>query len=98
MKASTEEPKLHDHSQMKKTTLIISLSHVSRSGTYMLVSEQSVLIISVLDAGGTVRRKDPSDFDKGKIVMSRRLGRSISETARLVDCSLINSGPSKDKP
>ncbi|GBM90766.1 hypothetical protein AVEN_188988-1 [Araneus ventricosus] len=30
---------------------------------------------------------DLSEFDKGKIVMARRLGTSISETARLVVCS-----------
>lgn len=30
---------------------------------------------------------DLSDFDKGQIVMARRLGTSISETARLVGCS-----------
>ncbi|XP_023687729.1 acidic leucine-rich nuclear phosphoprotein 32 family member E isoform X1 [Paramormyrops kingsleyae] len=31
--------------------------------------------------------EDLSDFDKGQIVMARRLGQSISETARLVGCS-----------
>ncbi|GFU99535.1 HTH_Tnp_Tc3_2 domain-containing protein [Trichonephila clavipes] len=30
---------------------------------------------------------DLSDFDRGQIVMARRLGTSISETARLVSCS-----------
>ncbi|GFW30252.1 transposable element Tc1 transposase [Trichonephila clavipes] len=30
---------------------------------------------------------DLSDFDRGQIVMARRLGTSISETARLMDCS-----------
>ncbi|GFU73884.1 transposable element Tcb1 transposase [Trichonephila clavipes] len=30
---------------------------------------------------------DLSDFDRGQIVMARRLGTSISETARLVVCS-----------
>ncbi|GFW75448.1 transposable element Tc1 transposase [Trichonephila clavipes] len=30
---------------------------------------------------------DLSDFDRGQIVMARRLGTSISETARLVGCS-----------
>ncbi|GFT39380.1 transposable element Tcb1 transposase [Trichonephila clavipes] len=30
---------------------------------------------------------DLSDFDKGQIVMARRLGTSISETTRLVSCS-----------
>ena len=33
------------------------------------------------------RSKDLSDFDKGQIVTARRLGQSISETARLVGCS-----------
>ncbi|GBO43741.1 hypothetical protein AVEN_88228-1 [Araneus ventricosus] len=30
---------------------------------------------------------DPSKFDRGQIVMTRRLGTSITETARLVGCS-----------
>lgn len=30
---------------------------------------------------------DLSEFDRGQIVMARRLGTSISETARLVGCS-----------
>ncbi|GFT02692.1 transposable element Tcb1 transposase [Trichonephila clavipes] len=30
---------------------------------------------------------DLSDFDRGQIVMARRLGTSISETARLLGCS-----------
>ena len=34
-----------------------------------------------------VKRKDVSDFDKGQIVMSTRLGQSISRTAALVGCS-----------
>ena len=33
------------------------------------------------------KRKDVSDFDKGQIVMARRLGQSISKTAALVGCS-----------
>lgn len=33
------------------------------------------------------KRKDLSDFDRGQIVMARRLGQSISETAQLVGCS-----------
>ena len=33
------------------------------------------------------RSKDLSGFEKGQIVMARRLGQSISETARLVGCS-----------
>lgn len=33
------------------------------------------------------KSKDLSDFDKGQIVMARRLGQSISQTAALVGCS-----------
>ncbi|ROL51966.1 hypothetical protein DPX16_19485 [Anabarilius grahami] len=33
------------------------------------------------------KRKDLSKFDKGQIVMARRLGQSISKTAALVGCS-----------
>ncbi|XP_072512438.1 putative high mobility group protein B1-like 1 [Salminus brasiliensis] len=33
------------------------------------------------------KAKDLSDFDKGQIVMARRLGQSISQTAGLVGCS-----------
>ncbi|CAI5647008.1 unnamed protein product [Oreochromis niloticus] len=33
------------------------------------------------------KRKDLTDFDKGQIVMARRLGQSISKTAALVGCS-----------
>uniref|UniRef100_A0A3Q1K3H4 Uncharacterized protein n=1 Tax=Anabas testudineus TaxID=64144 RepID=A0A3Q1K3H4_ANATE len=33
------------------------------------------------------KSKDLSDFDKGQIVMARRLGQSISQTAGLVGCS-----------
>ena len=50
-------------------------------------SEQSVLEVDVLDAGEMGRSKDLSNFDKGQIVMARRLGQSIFETARLVGCS-----------
>ncbi|ROL50368.1 hypothetical protein DPX16_19894 [Anabarilius grahami] len=32
-------------------------------------------------------RKDLNEFDKGQIVMARRLGQSISKTAALVGCS-----------
>ncbi|MBN3309882.1 CENNB protein, partial [Amia calva] len=32
------------------------------------------------------KRKDLSDFDKGQIVMARRLGQSISKTAALLGC------------
>lgn len=31
--------------------------------------------------------KDLSDFERGQIVMARRLGQSISQTAKLVGCS-----------
>ena len=41
----------------------------------------------MLDVGEIGRSKDLSDFDTGQIVMARRLGQSISETARLVGCS-----------
>jgi len=33
------------------------------------------------------KRKDLREFDKGQIVMARRLGQSISKTAALVGCS-----------
>ncbi|ROL52454.1 hypothetical protein DPX16_6138 [Anabarilius grahami] len=33
------------------------------------------------------KRKDLSEFDKGQIVMARRLGQSISKNAALVGCS-----------
>ncbi|KAM9476718.1 uncharacterized protein Hap1MRO34_009737 isoform 1-T6 [Clarias gariepinus] len=33
------------------------------------------------------KRKDLNDFEKGQIVMARRLGQSISQTAGLVGCS-----------
>ncbi|ROJ94863.1 hypothetical protein DPX16_8067 [Anabarilius grahami] len=33
------------------------------------------------------KRKDLSEFDKGQIVMARRLGQNISKTAALVGCS-----------
>ncbi|ROL49674.1 hypothetical protein DPX16_16000 [Anabarilius grahami] len=33
------------------------------------------------------KRKDLIAFDKGQIVMARRLGQSISKTAALVGCS-----------
>ncbi|ROL53358.1 hypothetical protein DPX16_20468 [Anabarilius grahami] len=33
------------------------------------------------------KRKDLSEFDKGQIMMARRLGQSISKTAALVGCS-----------
>jgi hypothetical protein len=30
---------------------------------------------------------DLSDFDKGQIVLARRLGKSVLETAKIVGCS-----------
>ena len=33
------------------------------------------------------KHKDLSEFDKGQIVMARRLGHSISKTAALMGCS-----------
>ena len=44
-------------------------------------------ILGIKWAGEMGRNKDLSDFDKGQIVMTRRLGQSIPETARLVGCS-----------
>ena len=45
--------------------------------------------------------KDLSKFDKGQIVMARRLGQSISDTAALVGCSRsavsIKNGPRKEQ-
>ncbi|KAK3517496.1 hypothetical protein QTP70_012575 [Hemibagrus guttatus] len=46
-----------------------------------------MLIIDVLEAGKMGKRKDLSEFDKGQIVMTRRLDQSISKTAALVGCS-----------
>ena len=49
------------------------------------------------------KRKDLSEFDKGQIVMVRRLGQSISKTAALwgvpgLQWSVsIKSGPSKEQ-
>jgi len=47
---------------------------------------RKVLVINMLDAREMGKNKDLSDFDKGQIDMARRLGQSISETARLVGC------------
>ncbi|KAK3526719.1 hypothetical protein QTP70_032131, partial [Hemibagrus guttatus] len=38
-------------------------------------------------SGKMGKRKDLSEFDKGQIVMARRLDQSISKTAALVGCS-----------
>ncbi|KAK3536844.1 hypothetical protein QTP86_027040, partial [Hemibagrus guttatus] len=46
-----------------------------------------VLKIDVLEAGKMDKRKDLSEFDKGQIVMARRLDQSIPKTAALVACS-----------
>lgn len=46
-----------------------------------------VLTINMLDAGEKGQEKDLSNFDKGQIVVSRRLGESTSETSKLVGCS-----------
>lgn len=46
-----------------------------------MASKQAVFIGNELDAGDMGKRKDMSDFDKGEIVMARRLGWSISEMA-----------------
>lgn len=46
------------------------------------MSKQSVLVVNVLDAGEMGRLEDLSDFDKGQIIVARRLGRSISEAAK----------------
>ncbi|KAI5607588.1 ATR-interacting protein isoform X1 [Silurus asotus] len=51
---------------------------------------QQVDILSsklVLEAGKMGERKNMSEFDKGQIVTSRRLGQNISKTAALVGCS-----------
>ena len=58
-------------------------------------SEQSVGEVDVLETGKMGKRKDVSDFDKGQIVMARRLGQSISK--RQVLWSVVSkSGPKKD--
>ena len=56
-------------------------------GIYKAASEHFVLKVDVLEAGKMGKRKDLSEFDKGQIVMARRLGQSISKTAALVGCS-----------
>ncbi|KAK3523932.1 hypothetical protein QTP70_016739, partial [Hemibagrus guttatus] len=43
--------------------------------------------IDVLEAGKMGKCKDLSEFDKGQIVMARRLDQSISKTAAIVGCS-----------
>ncbi len=56
----------------------------------------------MLEAEKMGKRKDLSEFDKGQIVMARRLGQSISKTAALVGCSQsavvsIKSAPRKEQ-
>ena len=46
----------------------------------------AVLKVDVLEAGKMGKRKDLRDFDKGQILMARRLGQSISKIAGLVGC------------
>lgn len=41
----------------------------------------------MLEAGKMGMQKDLSDFDKGLILMARRIGQSIYKTANLVGCS-----------
>ena len=48
-----------------------------RGGIYYAASEQSVLEVDVLESGKICKRKGMSDFDKGQIVMTRRLGQSL---------------------
>ena len=54
-----------------------------------MVSKESVLVVNLLHIGEMGWRKYMSDFEKGQIVMARRLGQRISETARLVVCSWL---------
>ena len=49
---------------------LVTMGHVS---VYYVVSKQSVLIVDMLDVGEMGRPEDLSDFDKGQIVMARRL-------------------------
>lgn len=50
--------------------LIISLQwHLSRGGIYEATNKQSVLGVTVMEAGKMVKRKDQNDFDK--VVMAR---------------------------
>ncbi|GFY05631.1 uncharacterized protein TNCV_4402981 [Trichonephila clavipes] len=50
----------------------------------LLESEESFFHLFLCVMGNAA---DLSDFDKGQIVMARRLGTNISETARLMGCS-----------
>ncbi|KAK3559328.1 hypothetical protein QTP86_012756, partial [Hemibagrus guttatus] len=51
------------------------------------IRQQVNILSSKLEAGKMGKRKDLSEFDKGQIVMARRLDQSISKTAALVGCS-----------
>ena len=42
-----------------------------------MASGQLVLIVNMLDAGGTARCKDLSNFDEGQIIMERRLSKMV---------------------
>ncbi|ROL49918.1 Calsyntenin-2 [Anabarilius grahami] len=61
--------------------------HPLVDGIYLAASEHFVLKVDVLEAGKMGKRKVLSEFDKGQIVMARRLIQSISKTAALVGCS-----------
>ncbi|KAK3512460.1 hypothetical protein QTP70_012997 [Hemibagrus guttatus] len=49
--------------------------------------EDALLLQNDVQAGKMDKRKDLSEFDKGQIVMARRLDQNISKTAALVGCS-----------
>ena len=67
-----------------------------------MITEWSVLVLSMLDAEEISRCKDLSDFDKGQIIMVRQLGRSISAMAKTCGMLLASngeySGPRRDEP
>lgn len=48
-----------------------------------MVSQHSIVKVNMLNAKEMAGDKDLSDFDKGKIVMARKLIRNISDLARL---------------
>lgn len=47
--------------------------------------------VDVLEAWKIIKRREKSEFDKGQILLARRLGESISKTAALVVFS-VSSG------
>ena len=51
-----------------------------------MVSEQSGLILGMLDVGEMSRHEDLSHTDKGQIIRGKQLSRSFSETSRFVGC------------